>query len=172
MKRWVALLRSINVGGTGKLPMVQLREIAAGIGLADVQTYIQSGNLVFSAEGTAAGLADRIDAAIADAIGHKACAVVRSAADWKKDLAGNPFAAESAADPGKVFLVLGRDKLDAATIAKLRAKARLGERVEPAGDGLWVHYPEGAGKSKLGSFAGATARNWRTVQAIDAMLEA
>jgi uncharacterized protein (DUF1697 family) len=170
MTRWVALLRGINVGGSGKMPMARLREIASEIGFTEVQTYIQSGNLVFSAKGTAEALAARIDAALAETVGHKADAVVRSAADWKKDMAGNPFPTESATDPGRVFLVLGRTKPDAGTIEKLRAKATLGERVEPAGDGLWVHYPQGAGKSKIGSFAGATARNWRTVQAIDAML--
>jgi len=91
----VALLRGINVGGHQKVPMAELREVVASLGHADVATYIQSGNVVFSTEQTdTAALATALEEAIAGTIGVQARVVVLSREDLGQVMRDNPYAAE------------------------------------------------------------------------------
>jgi len=91
MGRHVALLRAVNVGGR-KLPMAELRALSAEIGWADAKTYIQSGNLVFTAPGAAAALEAQLEAAILERFAMAVPVMVRSAAQWRGYAPANPFA--------------------------------------------------------------------------------
>src|SRR3954469_9899408 len=93
----VALLRGINVGGKNKLSMRDLRDLFTDAGCADVQTYIQSGNVIFRAEpGIVATLPDIVTAQIAARFGYRTPIVVRSAAAMDAVIRDNPFIAAGA----------------------------------------------------------------------------
>jgi uncharacterized protein (DUF1697 family) len=171
----VALLRAVNVGGR-KLPMAELRALCAEIGWSDVATYIQSGNLVFSAKGKPAALEATLEKAIADRFGMAVPAVVRTAAEWAAYPPANPFSREP---PNRVMLLLAKAQPAEGAEAVIEARAQAGERVRRAGDALWFHYPEGAGTSKLTPSlidravgSPATARNYNTVLKLKEMLDA
>jgi len=166
--RWVALVRGINVGGK-VVPMERLRALFAEHGLEDVRTYIQSGNLVFSATGTAALIARKTAAAFAEEFGIDVPVIVRTASQWKAYLA--PPKAFAHEPPNRVALGLSKKAPHKDAPRLLAERAKAGERVELAGDALWVHYPEGMGRTELTPAridkavgSPTTARNLNTVR--------
>ena len=175
MGRMVALLRAVNVGGR-KLPMAELRALCARLGWAEVATYIQSGNVVFTATGKPAALEAELENAIEARFGLDVPVVVRTAEQWAKLAAGDPFPKEP---PNRVMLLLSKAPPAEGAEAAIEARAVAGERVRRSGDALWFHYPEGAGTSKLTPAlidravgSAATARNRNTVMKLKEMLEA
>ena len=169
----VALLRGVNVGGHRKVPMAQLRAVAEGLGLENARTYVASGNLVFDSDLDADALELLLEKGLAERFGFDVDVIVRSAAQWAAYRAGNPFPEESAEMPNLVMIALGREAPDDASVAALRARAGPNERVEKVGDAVWIWFGDGAGRSKIGSGPAkgvSTTRNWRTVLALDAML--
>jgi uncharacterized protein (DUF1697 family) len=177
MGKFVALLRGINVSGRNKVPMAELRALAEGLGLVDIKTYIQSGNLIFSADAEAAPLEAKLETAIADRFGIRIPVIVRSASQWPAYAAGNPFPDAAEAEPNRLMLMLSKAPLIADAENRLQERARNGERVKQVEDALWVHFPSGAGTSTLSPslidrFVGSpvTARNWRTVVKLRDML--
>ena len=102
--RFVALLRGINVGGNNKIPMVDLRALSSEIGWQDVQSYIQSGNLIFNAAGTAAGLEGDLERAIQRRFGLSIEVIVRAGAAFRGYVTGNPFSDACATEPHLVML--------------------------------------------------------------------
>jgi uncharacterized protein (DUF1697 family) len=181
MATHVALLRGINVGGRNKVAMADLREVVAGLGHADVSTYIQSGNVLFSAEdgdADTAALAAALAKAITAALGVSAPTVVLSSSELAAVLAANPFPDEP--DPRRVHAVLlsgapGADATAKIDDALTRSTAK-GSRDELAivGRTLYLHTPDGFGNSELAAAvlrivtsprAGVTgtARNWATM---------
>ncbi|MDT9599225.1 DUF1697 domain-containing protein [Sphingosinicella rhizophila] len=173
MARFVALLRGINVGGHRRLPMADLRRVAEGIGLADVRTYVASGNLVFASVKDARTLETLLEEAIAGHFGFAVDVIVRSAAQWQAYVASNPLPDESRAHPHLVMIAVGKGKPGKAEVDALRARASPREKVRVAGDAIWFFFGDGAGRSKLGSAGkgGWTSRNWRTALKLREMLE-
>jgi uncharacterized protein (DUF1697 family) len=169
MGAMIALLQGINVGGHRKVPMAELRALAEENGLHAPRTYVASGNLVFESGEPAAKLESKLETAIASRFGFSVPVVVRTAVDWARTAAGNPFPEESAATPGLVLLVAGKQPADDHMVAALRAKAGANEKVERVGPDLWIWFGDGSGRSKLGTGPKKgvwTSRNWRTVQAL------
>jgi len=184
MATHVALLRGINLGGKNKVAMADLRGVVAGLGHADVSTYIQSGNVLFSvvpadAADTAA-LAAGLTEAISVGLGVSAPVVVVSRDELAGVIAANPFPLPSEADPKRVHAVVLSEPPGAALAGKLDAAvaraAAKGARDELAtvGRTLYLHTPGGFGNSDLSAavlrivsapHAGVTgtARNWATV---------
>lgn len=170
----IALLRGINVGGRNKVPMADLRSLAEGLGWGEVRTYIQSGNLVFEADGKQARLEAALEVAIEERFGLEIPVLVRSAADWQAFVEENPFPEESDSEPNLVMLALPKDPPQAEAVELLEERAAGGERVLRVGDALWIHYASGSGRSKLSPAvldrcvgSPVTTRNWRTVLKID-----
>lgn len=167
--RHVALLRGINVGGHNKLPMKELVALCSDAGLTSVQTYIQSGNVVFDAP---AKLTARLPALISAAIEQRCRlripVVVRSAAALAAIARDNPFLA-TGADPAELHVVFLDAPLAAAAHADFDAARFHPEELAAIGPDVYLRLPGGMGKSKLAvAFPGkraaiATARNWRTV---------
>jgi uncharacterized protein (DUF1697 family) len=167
--RQIVLLRGINVGGHAKLPMAQLRDICASLGCTSVSTYIQSGNVVLDSELTADELADRLQAAVGEAVGFTPRVVVRGAGDLTAALAANPYP-----DTPEQFMHIGfMDKEPAKDAVEELAKVDCSpEGFTVVGREIYLNYVEGAGRSKkLGKIAferklgvAITARNLRTVQ--------
>jgi len=172
----VMLLRAINVGKR-QLPMAALRELGLSLGFGEPKTYLASGNLVARVPGDSAAAARQLEAAITEHFGFHSDVIVRSAAQWANYLPDNPFAQASAAEPNRVMLLLANPAPADQAEALLRERAAPGERIRHVRDGLWIHFADGVGPSRLTPAfidkcvgAPATARNWRTVQALTAML--
>lgn len=174
MKTWIALLRGVNVNGKNKLPMKELATTLDAMGMADVKTYIQSGNVVFRGPAKKAGLlADEIGAAIKENFGFQPHVVVISAKDFAAAAAANPFPESTADIEGRAlhlfFLAAPPLRIDHDRVESIR---RPSERWQVKGTVLYLHAPEGFGDSKLAlqfeKILGvpATARNWRTVGAL------
>ena len=176
MGKFVALLRAVNVGGR-KLPMAQLREVCAGLGWRGVETYIQSGNAVFEAAAGQAELEQQLEAALGARFGFEVPVMVRSATQWAAYPVGNPFPEAAEKEPNRLMLMLSKQPPAAGAAAALQERARDGEHVAAAGDAIWIHYPAGAGTSRLSPSlidrligSPATARNFRTVLKLEEML--
>ncbi|HEU4578438.1 MAG TPA: DUF1697 domain-containing protein [Polyangiaceae bacterium] len=169
MPAYAALLRAVNVGGTGKLAMADLRKLCEAAGFADVATYIQSGNVVFTSKRGEASVKKLLSAALAEQLGKPCGVLVRTADELRELLDANPF---PRAAPNRV-LVLFLDEKPAA--AKLKDVATPGgEELRVCGRQVVVHFPNGMGQSKLKlPFRDlATGRNLNTVRKLLAMLEA
>lgn len=197
MPRYLALLRGINVGGRNKIAMADLRLIATDLGYSDVATYIQSGNLLFSADGSAgpggrppdpsadkaAQHARALELAIAERLRIRPAVVVISAAELARTIADNPFPDET---NDRCLHAVFRDREPSAaelarvteTVGAVRAKGSADDAVV-VGRTLFLHTPDGFGRSELAArllsgSAGAaltgTARNWATVTRLMAML--
>ena len=157
--------------------MADLRQLCVKTGFGDVVTYIQSGNVVFSARGTATAAETKLETALLAHFGFAVDVVVRTTADWAAYEAGNPFADMPSSEAKLVHLLVSKGPPKPDAVAALRPRAANGERIEAAGDALWIHYPRGAGTTKLSPSlldravgSPVTARNWRTVQEITKLL--
>jgi uncharacterized protein (DUF1697 family) len=177
MSRWVALLRGINVGGHNKIPMADLRELCKDIGWENVATYIQSGNIVFSAAGSIAALEKELAEAIAGHFGHRIHVIVRPAAAWPLYIRLNPFPEASESEPSRVMLALSKKPIPPNTAENLNQYTTSGESAAQRTDSLWIHYASGSAKSGitpalLDRLAGSpvTTRNWRTVLKINDLI--
>ncbi|HET6189851.1 MAG TPA: DUF1697 domain-containing protein, partial [Trebonia sp.] len=176
----VALLRGINLAGRNKVAMADLRALVTELGHADVSTYIQSGNVLFSATGDAeaAALALAMTEAIAAKLGVTAPIVVLTRDELAEVVAASPFPDEP--DPRRVHAVVLSEppgpeltaKLDAA-VAQSAAKG-FRDEIRVVDRTLYLHTPEGYGRSDLAAAlmrivsspkAGTTgtARNWATM---------
>jgi len=178
MRRMVALLRAVNVGGR-KLPMAELRALCGKLGWRDVATYIQSGNLVFTAAGKSEAIEKALEQAIAEGFGLDVPVVVRTAAQWADYPSRNPFAKAARDEPNRLILLLSKSPPATGAEDVIQARATAGEIVKRAGDALWIHFPEGAGTSKLTPSlidraigSPATSRNHNSVMKLKEMLEA
>ena len=174
----VALLRAVNVGGR-KLPMAGLRAAAEALGWTAVSTYIQSGNLIFAAPGGTADLESKLERELAERFAMEVPAMVRTAGQWARLAAANPFPKAAEHEPNRLMMLVSKRPPAAGAAERLMERAKAGEQVRSAAGALWFHYPEGAGTSKLTPSlidrtvgSPATARNWRTVTRLREMLEA
>lgn len=176
MIRFIALLRGINVGGSKKVPMAQLRTTLERAGFTEVATLLQSGNVVVSsAEKDARKVGKKLEAAIAKEFGFEVDVIVRSRAELEKVIKANPL--EGAEEDPSHFLVLFLSEApDAAKLEKLSALAAASEELALRGRELYAKFPNGLGRSKLaaaltGPKLGviATGRNWATVLKLHAL---
>jgi uncharacterized protein (DUF1697 family) len=175
----VALLRGVNLGGHKMVPMAELRAMLADLGCTDPRTLLQSGNAVFGARTReVAGLDRRLEAALRDRLGIDVTCFIRTAAEWRRLIAANPFAAEARDDPGHLLVfALGQTPAPSG-VAALRDAIRGRERMHADGAQLYVVYPDGVGRSKfthgviekqLGTRG--TGRNWNTVRKLAALVD-
>jgi uncharacterized protein (DUF1697 family) len=176
MTRMIALLRAINVGKR-QLPMAELRMLAADLGFQDAQTYVASGNLVFTAgihDPEAA--ATRLEQAIAARYGWTSEAILRTTARWATYAAGSPFANAERDRAKMLHLLLSRRPPASDAAARIAERCAPGERVAAEGDAIWIDFAGGVGRSRLTPAfidkcvgSPTTARNWNTVLQLDAM---
>jgi uncharacterized protein (DUF1697 family) len=160
MTRYVAFLRAVNVGGTGKLPMAELRAICESIGFTEVRTYIASGNVVFKSQLDAAAVKRALERSLETYAGKPVGVLVRTGAQLADVLAGNPF---KSAAPNRTVAIF----LDAPPPADALAKAS-GQQDEEIALGtreIYVHYGSGMARSKLKipAASAGTARNMNTI---------
>jgi uncharacterized protein (DUF1697 family) len=167
---WVSLLRGINVGGHKKIRMAELRALYASLGFDPVQSYIQSGNVVFGGgRGTAAELARTLEQAIAGRFGFDVPVILRTAAELERVVRDNPFLAEGA-DPARLHVTF-LAQAPSARVAADFAAYRVGpDELRLVGREAYLHCPGGLGTSKLTPTfmeralgSASTTRNWNTV---------
>jgi uncharacterized protein (DUF1697 family) len=177
MSRHIALLRAVNVGGTGKLRMADLKAAAEAMGLTDVKTLLQSGNLVFTAD-NAADLESRTEAELAKRFGLKSAVIVRTAAEWERLVDANPFPDEARRDPSHMVVMPLKSKPKAGAEDALQAAIKGRETARVIGDCAYLVYPDSIGDSKLtialiekALDATGTARNWNTTTKLLAMVK-
>lgn len=163
MPTHIALLRAVNVGGTGKLPMAELRALAESLGFENPRTYIASGNLLFESKLSAAKVRAKLEAALAAHVGKPVGVVMRTAAEVRAVLEANPF---PDAPPNRVLVTLLNDALP--DDWQSTARNQRDEKLVAASRALYVHYVEGQGSSKLRVRAAeaGTARNLNTLRAL------
>ena len=176
MGKIIALQRAINVGGI-KVNIAELRSMVADLGFGGVQSYVASGNLVFEGDGrSCAELEALFETEATKQIGLTTEWMCRTAAEWQAILAANPYPEFAAESPSKLLVTLFKTAPDPKGLEAVRAKAVFGETMELIGRELFVTFPEGAGKSKLGSAAAwkplkspGTSRNWNTMLKVGEM---
>lgn len=170
----IAMLRGVNVGGHQKLSMAALKTLCTGLGFQDVQTYIQSGNIVFHHDGGDA-LARRLEDGIERSFGFRPAVVVRTPAEWRKLIAKNPFAERSGIEPSRLLVVfLANAPTQQAREQVLALSCE--EELHIHGRELYIYHPNGMARptvplarvEKLLQCA-STGRNWNTVNKLMAM---
>jgi uncharacterized protein (DUF1697 family) len=158
----VGLLRGVNVGGRS-LPMAELRELVQSLGFEDVRTYIQSGNLLFSSKKRPAPAV--LEAAIERRFGLQVDVMLRSPEQLEQVVERNPF---PDADRSRLHVGFMTTK-PSAEVSAVDAEAFLPEQFAIVGTELYLHLPNGMGRTKLPDFVlrrvkvPTTIRNWRTV---------
>lgn len=174
METWIVLLRGINVGGNNKLPMKSLVTMLEAVGLSDVKTYIQSGNVVLRCStARAAKLGAEIAAAIKKEFGFEPSVLIINAKDLVKAKKANPYPEAAVEMEGRtlhfIFLASVPKSIDK---DRLEAVRRPSEQWQLKGSVFYLHTPEGFGDSKLATQVEkilgvtTTARNLRTVNAL------
>jgi uncharacterized protein (DUF1697 family) len=178
MATYIALLRAVNVGGTGMLPMADLRRFFATLGYPETQTVLQSGNVVFRAPArSTTGLERLLEAEAAARLGIATAFMVRTAAEWRALVAANPFAAAARDDPARLLVMFLKASPEPRQVKALQAAITGREEVRVKGQQAYVTYPDGSGKSKLTNAvleralgSSCTGRNWNTVLKLAALV--
>ena len=173
--RHVFLFRAVNVGGTAKLPMAELRALAADLGATEVQTYIASGNLIATPPGDPAAFARQLEAAVETRFGFNREVMVRDAATLRAARDAHPF---PIVDPRFSYLIPLSAAPDPVALAKAGELPAGADEWALIGDDLHVRHEHGAGSAELDVArllralgVVGTARNLRTVDALLALLD-
>jgi uncharacterized protein (DUF1697 family) len=165
MGSFVALLRAVNVGGTGKLPMSDLKAMCEELGFAAVRTFIASGNVVFTCRKSETAVKSALEKRLAAYAGKPVGVLVRSTAEMAQVAADNPF---PKAAPNRTMAVF----LDSAPADALgHVRGQKDEQIKLGRREIYVHYGEGMAKSKLviPAAKSGTARNMNTVATLAKM---
>jgi uncharacterized protein (DUF1697 family) len=172
--RHVALLRGINVGGKHRVPMADLRALFEENGCRDVETFIQSGNVVFAAtESALPKLARTLPMAMEKKFGFPIPLVLRTAKELAAVTKTNPYLAKSGPESNALHVVFLRDLPEKAAIAAMDPNRSPGDEFTILGRDVFVNCPKGVGQTKLTNAwfdsklkTISTGRNWRTVLAL------
>jgi uncharacterized protein (DUF1697 family) len=180
MRVAISLLRGINVGGHNCIKMEPLRAMYESLGLRDVQSYVQSGNIVFRTTARdLAPLARRIESKIEQTFGFRPAVVIRSPSELREVIRRNPFTARPEIEPNRLLITfLAADPSQEAREKMLATKADPEElRIE--GREVYAYFPNGVGRAKLSPAliektlkTPGTGRNWNTVVKLIEMAEA
>lgn len=174
--RYALLLRGVNVGTKNSLPMAELRAMLTTAGCLDVQTYVQSGNAVFSTRLGPSALTSAIERALERYMGRPIATTLRTGKDMRAIVAANPFATV-ATSPAYLCVTFLSHAPGAPEIAPLQAQPWAPEQFHIAGQEIYTWHPNGQGRSPLAAALGklrlrgvVTTRNWNTVLKLREML--
>jgi uncharacterized protein (DUF1697 family) len=164
----IALLRGINIGPRQRVKMPELRELIEGLGYTDVQTLVQSGNVVFTARAKPATLEKQLEQEIEQQLGVDPKVVVRTRDELAAAIEANPF--DVPKDPKNLHVTFLADTPDKDAVTKLVALDFPPDELKLAGREIYILYANGSGRSELAQQLGratlgvaATDRNWNTV---------
>jgi uncharacterized protein (DUF1697 family) len=175
MPTYIAFLRGVNVGGN-ILKMERLRAVCAELGLAHVRTYVQSGNVVFAARGSAAHWSRALEQNLLGSSRLAVSVMVRTATQLARVATTNPFLQEPGIDQARLAVVFLNRAPERTAWRALDALGAGCDRFHPAGTEIYLHCPTGFARTKLTNNAvertlavRATTRNWNTVTKLVAM---
>ena len=174
MQTYLALLRGINVGGQKKIKMSRLKEMMVKLGFVDVQTYIQSGNLVFKYQQTKSdGIADIIKSGIAGEFGHDVEVLVLDRKTFKNIIEKSPYSVADGLDKKLLYYVFLIDPPEQEAAKQLSSETFDGEEFSISNECVFLHCFAGYGKAKCNNnffekrlHVRATARNYNTVNTL------
>jgi uncharacterized protein (DUF1697 family) len=177
MTPYVALLRAVNVAGHQTVGMADLRAMLGHLGFSGIHSVLQSGNLVFRASGGTGPLERLLEREARRRLDLDTDFLVRTAAQWKARVTGNPFPTEAKRDPSRLLFVCLKRAPGATAVRALQAVIAGPERVRVAGAHAYIVYPDGVGRSRLTLpliekhfGTRGTARNWNTVLKLAALV--
>ena len=179
MSRFISILRGINVGANRKVPMSDLKVLCEKLGLKNLQTYIQSGNIVFemAQPEPIPELQDKLQQAFTKAFGFDIPVLIRTAEQWAETIGKNPFLKEENADFDRLHLTCLKEIPAPELLEKIKAFQYLPDRYEIIGREVYIYCAAGYGTSKLTNpffesklKVPATTRNWKTVMKLHEMV--
>jgi uncharacterized protein (DUF1697 family) len=170
MPIYIALLRGINVGGNKRIKMDQLRKSFEALGLDQVATYIQSGNVVFKGgKVSPSSLSKKIEDRILADFGHSVSVILRTADEMKQTIANNPFLKDRGIDLTKLHVMFLSNAPASAALEKLETMTVKPDRSCCLGKEIYLYLPNGTSQSTLMKTpldrvlsAVTTTRNWNT----------
>jgi uncharacterized protein (DUF1697 family) len=179
MSKSIALLRAVNVGGTARILSSDLTTFFAGLGFLDAATLLQSGNVVFTSQKVAsAALEQRLREEAKSRLKLDTDFLVRTAKEWRRIVDDNPFPHEATSDPARLHVMALTGEPKRASVQALQNAIVGAECMVARGRQLYIHYPDGAGGSKLQPAlitrhlgVRGTARNWNTTLKLLALVE-
>lgn len=172
MQTWIALLRGVNVGGHGKLPMAEFRSLLSGLGYESPRTYVQSGNAIFASDAPENTMQEAIALGVEAQFNFRPEVMLITAQSLQAALKANPFPATIEA-PTTLHLLFG----GAPDLPAIRAAATDGEEAQCINNITYFHTPNGFGKSRLAANlaryfdAPITARNLRSCMKISELAQ-
>jgi uncharacterized protein (DUF1697 family) len=168
MSAYVAFLRGINVGGNMRVSMKELAVICTDMGLLDVRTYLNSGNIIFESPLPEAELQKTLEQELSGKTGKDIHVVIRSSGELEQIVIGNPF---PEAIPSQVGVLLGTTPVPEKVLSEFSTPGR--ETVVPGRREVYIHYPDGMGRSKLKippSLRDGTMRNINTLSGLAGLI--
>lgn len=179
-EKYIILLRGINVSGRNKILMVDLKALVESLGYNSVTTYLQSGNVVFEApfKLNLKKAAQNMEAAIRETFGYEVPVLILPAAELNPIMTNNPFIAEEQLDPSTCYYTFLFKIPSPGKVKALVAPAKEPGRFKVAESGIFVHCPNGYGKTKIHNQffetklkTPATTRNWKTITALQKLTQ-
>ncbi len=170
MPVFIALLRGVNVGNN-TLRMDRLRASCSELGLRNARTLLQSGNIVFEAEGSPRHWAEALERKLAGQTRLPVSVFVKTTAEWSRAIAANPFVKEKGIDPSKLHVTFLHEPPAKPALERLRAIDAGDDRFHSIACEIYLYCPGGYGRTRLSNNSierllslRATTRNWNTVQ--------
>ena len=180
MPVYISMLRGVNVGGHNKIKMEELRALYVSLGFRNPQSFIQSGNVIFTIkERDCSALSNRISNAIERKLGFRPAVLLRTASELRDAIARNPFATRKSLDPSKLAIIFLEVGPGAEIRKKLLAIKCAPEELHADGRELYIYFPNGMARPRLSMptverilNTACTGRNWNTVQKLLEMADA
>lgn len=174
----VVLLRGINVGGSRRIPMSSLRTALQRAGFAEPRTLLQTGNVIVDTSASVLSITDIVETTILAEFGFHTEAIIRTQGELTAVIDTHPFSEDQLEDPRLAHVVFFKSRPSESGFTELRARHEGAETLTLSQGELFVHYPEGSGRSRLSGKAiesalgvPGTARNWNTVLKIQAAFD-
>lgn len=180
MSKYIVLLRGINVSGARKVPMADLKKACQQAGFQNVQTYIQSGNVVFdSGETNKQILETKIQELITETFGfNDVPVIVRTAEEWAESIARNPFLKEEKVEIKKLYLTFLKELPSSENVEKISQPEFYSDRFQVVEKDVFVCYGNDYSQTKITNDffekklkVAATTRNWNTVMKLNEMVK-
>ncbi|WP_118194397.1 DUF1697 domain-containing protein [Albibacterium indicum] len=172
MQTYISILRGINVSGQKLIKMDALKSMYESLGFTHVKNYVQSGNIIFSADETATkSLVEKISSQIENDFGFEVPVLVMTKNELEEIIAANPFADSPEKDPTALYVTFLAANVSDFDLDRIEEKAQKDEQIYIGSKAVYLYCPHGYGKTKLNNTflerslkTKATTRNWKTTK--------